>query len=109
MDTRLQSIMVFIAFISLGALSAQIDQGLVPPPINTSPLPEYDYGNLDYGMTIGIAQTQGGRIWAAWIGGGDNEDAFFVLNHSDDNGKSWSKPKLVIDPHKPYMKESKRS
>ena len=30
------------------------DYALVPPVLNTSPLPDYDYEQLDYGMTIGI-------------------------------------------------------
>lgn len=33
------------------------DLSLIPPKINSSPLPEYDYDQLDYGMTIGIART----------------------------------------------------
>ena len=31
--------------------------------MNTSPLPEYDYDKLDYGITIGIERTPGGRLW----------------------------------------------
>ena len=30
------------------------DYALVPPVLNTSPLPDYDYEQLNYGMTIGI-------------------------------------------------------
>ena len=48
------------------------DLALVPPKLNTSPLPEYDYDKLDYGMTIGIEQTPGGRLWACWVAGGDS-------------------------------------
>ncbi len=73
------------------------DLALIPPTLNTSPLPEYDYANLDYGMTIGIAQTPNGRLWAAWVAGGDSPEAFLVLNSSDDDGETWSKPRLVID------------
>lgn len=109
MVTCLDKVILFLILISSSMLFGQVDQGLVASPINTSPLPVYDYDNLDYGMNIGMAQTPGGRIWAAWIGGGDNEDAFFVLNHSDDLGETWSSPKLVIDPHEPYLKESKRA
>lgn len=73
------------------------DLALIPPVPNASPLPEYDYDRLDYGMTLGIARTPGGRIWAAWVAGGDSPEAFFVLNSSDDEGESWSKPRLVLD------------
>ncbi len=75
------------------------DYALVPPRINTSPLPEYGYDKLDYGMTIGIERTPGGRIWACWVAGGDSPDAFFVLASSDDDGETWSDPRLVLDSH----------
>ncbi len=75
------------------------DLALVPPKLNTSPLPEYDYDQLDYGMTIGIERTPGGRLWACWVAGGDSPKAFFVLATSDDDGETWSKPRLVVDSH----------
>ncbi|HWI93024.1 MAG TPA: sialidase family protein [Flavisolibacter sp.] len=75
------------------------DPGMEIPRINLNPLPLYGYDRLDYGMTISIERTKGGRIWSCWVAGGDNEDAFFVLNTSDDNGKTWSNPRIVIDPH----------
>lgn len=104
---RIMSRIVFIVcglFLLHGVLSAQkdkneIDHGMDTPMLNTNPLPDYDNDKLDYGMTIGIERTVKGRIWACWVGGGDNADAFFVLATSDDEGESWSKPRLVIDPH----------
>ena len=75
------------------------DYALVPPRINTSPLPKYGCDKLDYGMTIGIERTPGGRIWACWVAGGDSPDAFFVLASSDDDGETWSDPRLVLDSH----------
>lgn len=75
------------------------DLALVPPKLNTQPLPEYDYDKLDYGMTIGIERTPGGRLWACWVAGGDSPKAFFVLATSDDEGETWSKPRLVVDAH----------
>ncbi len=75
------------------------DHALVPPVLNTSPLPEYGYDKLDYGMTIGIERTTGGRLWACWVAGGDSPAAFFVLASSDDDGESWSAPRLVVDSH----------
>jgi hypothetical protein len=77
------------------------DLALIPPEINTSPLPEYDYDQLDYGMTIGIARAPGGRLWACWVAGQDGPNAFFVLNRSDDDGETWSKPCVVINAHAP--------
>ncbi len=90
-------------------ISDTVDQAMEIPTINTDPLPDYEYKNLDYGMTIGIEITSNGRIWACWVGGGDNEDAFFVLNFSDDNGKTWSDPSVVIDPHDPSLEYKRRT
>lgn len=73
------------------------DLALIPPKLNTSPLPQYAYDQLDYGMTIGIARTPGGRLWAAWVAGEDGPKAFFVLATSDDDGVTWSQPRLVVD------------
>ena len=75
------------------------DLALIPPTLNTNPLPKYDYDQLDYGMTIGIDRTPGGRLWACWVAGGDSPAAFFVLATSDDDGETWSKPRLVVDTH----------
>lgn len=75
------------------------DFALIPPVLNTSPLPQYDYDKLDYGMTIGIERTPKGRLWACWVAGGDSPKAFFVLATSDDDGATWSKPRLVVDAH----------
>src|SRR5690554_4330220 len=72
---------------------------MVPPTIDTNPGKEYHVENLDYGMTIGIERTPGGRIWSCWVGGGDNADAFFVLAWSDNEGEDWTNTKVVIDPH----------
>jgi predicted neuraminidase len=81
------------------AMEAIADLALIPPTFNTSPLPDYDYDKLDYGMTIGIERTPGGRLWACWVAGGDSPKAFFVLATSDDDGENWSKPRLVVDAH----------
>jgi hypothetical protein len=49
-------------------------------------------------MVLGLERTVSGRLWAAWVAGGDNEDAFAVLSTSDDDGVTWSAARLVIDP-----------
>ncbi len=79
------------------------DLALIPPVLNTQPLPAYDYDKLDYGMTIGIERTPQGRLWACWVGGGDSPKAFFLLATSDDDGETWSKPRLVVDAHAPQL------
>lgn len=72
------------------------DPGLVPPTVITSPLPEYDYDRLDYGMNMGIETTEGGRFWMCWTAGGDDPSSFMLLAYSDDKGEHWSKPVLVV-------------
>ncbi len=67
------------------AMEKVADYALIPPKLNTSPLPEYDYDKLDYGMTIGIERTPGGRLWAFWVAGGDSPKSYFVLATSDDD------------------------
>lgn len=81
----------------LSVMEKIADLALIPPRLNASPLPDYDYDQLDYGMTIGIARTPRGRLWAAWVAGEDGPKAFFVLASSDDDGLTWSKPRLVVD------------
>jgi len=84
-------------------IQAIADLSLIPPKLNTSPLPQYDYDQLSYGMTIGIAKTPGGRIWAAWVAGEDGPKAFMVAASSDDDGETWSKPRLVVDSQSPSL------
>lgn len=84
-----------------------IDHGLVPPRLNHSPLPEYDYDQLDYGMNMGLEQTRSGRIWSCWTAGGDDPNSFILLMYSDDDGISWSKPALVVDSQDPGLQEKR--
>ena len=77
--------------------------------LDTSPAKRYRLENLNYGMTIGIEQTHGGRIWCCWVGGGDNSKAYFLLAWSDDNGLTWSNTKAVLDPHDKRLPENRRT
>lgn len=79
------------------AVHKEVDHGLIPPLINTSPLPKYDYDQLDYGMNMGIEKTSKGRFWACWTAGGDDPSSFMLAASSDDRGVTWSKPRVVID------------
>jgi len=74
------------------------DLALEPPVINTQPGPEYADEVRPGNMILGIDRTPKGRLWAAWVGNGDSPNGFFMLASSDDGGKSWSKPRVVIDP-----------
>jgi len=85
--------------LELEVMEKVADLALVPPVVNISPLPKYDYDKLNYGMTIGIERTPAGRLWACWVAGDDSPEAFFVLATSDDDGLTWSKPRVVLDSH----------
>jgi sialidase-1 len=69
---------------------------LLPPHVETNPLPAFGYDRLDYGMNLSLERSPGGRIFAAWVGGEDGPRAFMLLATSDDGGDSWSDPRLVI-------------
>jgi hypothetical protein len=76
-----------------------ISQDLLRAPfINTRPGSAYLDRVRNYNMVIGADVTPGGRLWAAWVSGGDDPNAYFVVASSDDRGESWSQPRLVIDP-----------
>ncbi len=86
-----------------GVMRQVADLALIPPEINTSPLPEYDYDTQDYVMSLTIERSPKGRIWAAWIGECDCPRSFLLAATSDDNGETWSKPRLVIDGRSPSL------
>lgn len=79
-------------------LSQASDPALEPPVVITEPGQEYADSRRDYAMTIGIDRTPRGRLWAAWVAGGDSELGYFVIATSDDAGNTWSHPRLVINP-----------
>jgi len=68
--------------------------------VNTNPGAEYADSTRRFQGIPGIERAAGGRLWAAWYSGGDNEgpENFVLLVSSGDGGHSWSGPKLVIDP-----------
>jgi predicted neuraminidase len=96
-----------LLFASVADLNAQqispatLDLALEPPLVNTKPGPEYDDQVRIGNMVIGIERTPKGRLWACWVGNGDNPNGFFMLATSDDGGRKWSKPRVVIDPTDP--------
>ena len=72
--------------------------------VNTAPSEVYDAKSLDFGKLTDIEVTNGGRLWASVLGGGENEKGFLVLAYSDNGGKSWRMPAGVIDPHDAALK-----
>lgn len=100
----LSSLSAFFLFAAVSTVHAEDLKEILdsvyadPPAILTEPGPQYDDKNRDFNMNCGIAKTPGGRLWACWISGGDSPDAYLVAGISDDDGKTWSTPFLVIDP-----------
>lgn len=92
-----------------GVAPALLALSLVPPVVDTAPGPPYDDQVRIGNMVIGIERTRKGRLWACWVGNGDNPNGFFLLATSDDGGRSWSKPRLVIDPTDPPNAPQRRS
>lgn len=112
------TVLAFSLFSAVSVLTAQGQEkvlelmdslSMVAPQIRHDFDEKYRIDNLDYGMTIGIEQTPGGRIWNCFVGGGDNEDAYFVLNWSDDGGCSWTDTRFVIDPHDDSLPFARRT
>lgn len=85
------------------------DLALQTPGIDTDPPPRYRATEVSYGMTIGIERTPGGRLWAAWVGGGDNDKAYMALATSDDDGVTWTDARAIVDPHDPALPLARRS
>ena len=105
-------LLLFISLLGLQAIAqdkAMLDLALEPPLINTSPGPEYDDQVRIGNMILGIDRTPKGRLWAAWVGNGDSPNGFFMLGTSDDGGKTWSKPRVVIDPTDPPNAPQRRA
>lgn len=88
---------------------ALLDLSLEPPAINTSPGPQYQDAARTEGMIIGMDRTPKGRIWGCWVGNGDSANGWFSLATSDDDGATWSKPRLVIDPADPTNAPQRRA
>ncbi len=47
-------------------------------------------------MILGMDRTPKGRIWGCWTGTGDKPDGYMLLATSDDDGETWSKPRLAV-------------
>lgn len=73
---------------------------LEAPPIIISPGPEYAPATRKFQGIPGLERTAKGRLLATWYSGGDNEGPlnYVVLARSDDDGKTWADPALIIDP-----------
>ena len=79
------------------------DLALIPPKINTAPASLYDADQQNYVMALTNEITPKGRHWVAWIGNCDCPNAILLAAKSDDGGKTWSRPCIVIDAQSPKL------
>ena len=72
-------------------------QAVIP---NTAPGKTYATETRIWQGIPGIERAKNGRLWATWYSGGKTEgpDNYVVLVTSDNDGQSWSAPRLVINP-----------
>ncbi|HEV7404799.1 MAG TPA: sialidase family protein [Chthoniobacteraceae bacterium] len=87
----------------LAARAADLHDSLVPVPPNLSPGPEYADDTRIFQGIPGLERAANGRLWALWYAGGPTEPGegagnYVVLVTSGDDGKTWSGPRLVVDP-----------
>lgn len=77
------------------------DASLVAAVPNFNPGEEYWTENREPFQGIpGIEKTEQGRLFCTYYSGGDDEgpDNYVLLIQSEDDGKTWSRPRLVVDP-----------
>jgi predicted neuraminidase len=97
---------VKILSVCLALLAATQDPALTPPTINLHPGPAYADSTRIFQGIPGLERAANGRLWALWYAGGPDEPGegpgnYVVLVTSADDGRTWSGPKLVIDPPGP--------
>jgi predicted neuraminidase len=89
-----------------GTQEQPADDALLAPAINTAPGPEYADDTRSFQGIPGIERAANGRLWAIWYAGGPDQPGegpgnYVAVVTSNDDGKTWSGPKLVIDPKGP--------
>jgi hypothetical protein len=74
------------------------DLALIAPLVIVNPPVAYSTSLRTWQGIPAIERASNGRLWAAWYSGGKGEgpDNFLILATSDNDGRSWSKAKLVV-------------
>ena len=82
------------------------DMAARAPEVITEPRIEHygDHTRKFQGIP-GIERASNGRLWATWYANNvepdEGPDNYVILATSDDDGETWSRPRLVIDPEGP--------
>jgi hypothetical protein len=76
------------------------DLSLLPSTLITSPGPEFADDHRQWQGIPGIERAANGQLWATWYSGAEGEGPgnIIVLVTSADDGRSWSAPRLVVQP-----------
>lgn len=100
MLTCLQACSITLMFIASLPAQTALTQAKQPelftPSVILNPSAEFQDDARPGAMIIGMDRTPKGRIWGCWTGTGDKADGYFLLATSDDDGATWSKPRLVV-------------
>lgn len=91
---RLQFKKMVLLVLMDGAAIQEMD-GL-RPSVMMNPGAEFQDDARPGAMIIGMDRTPKGRIWGCWTGTGDKPDGYFLLATSDDDGVTWSKPRVAV-------------
>lgn len=83
--------------------AADINDSMIPVKPNLAPGPEYADSTRIFQGIPGMERAANGRLWALWYAGGPAESGegagnYVMLVSSGDDGKTWSGPRMVIDP-----------
>ena len=84
-----------VLLVLAGGAAIQEMNGLIPS-VMLNPGAEFQDAARPGAMIIGMDRTANGRIWGCWTGTGDKPDGYFLLATSDDDGATWSKPRLAV-------------
>lgn len=79
------------------------DPAMEPVRLITEPGPEYGTDQRPFQGIPGLERTKKGRLWATWYSGGPGEGSYnyVLLISSDDDGVTWTPPRLIVDPPTP--------
>jgi len=81
-------------------LLMQPDPAMQPARVILNPGVEYAADARPWQGIPTVERTRKGRLWAAWYAGGRGEGPsnWVIAVSSDDDGKTWSKPRVAVDP-----------
>lgn len=97
-----------VVMLLFGLAAAAADRPHETPVILANPGAEFQDAARPGAMIIGMDRTPKGRLWGCWTGTGDKPDTYFLLATSDDDGASWSKPRLAVGAPDPAGKQPQR-